>query len=156
MRIFIPFTHLRCETFLACPGAILYPLSDHEKGYGVYWLDRWMAGETFINVEQDVVPLHGVLEEMWNCPEPYCRTEYAYPYAGSRIDTSPIGCAKFSDQFIAANYGLFPQKGLHWHDPQHLILNASLNKGHVHNPPSLHIHVSDDWPLDARRKYQTP
>ena len=156
MKIFLPFTHLRCETYLACPGATLVPLFDHDKGYGVYWMERWMEKETFINVEQDVVPHAGVLQEMWDCPEIYCRTEYSYPYAGSRIDTSPIGCAKFSAEFIAMHSGLFPNKGLHWHDPQHLILNATLNKAHVHGPPSLHLHVQDDWPLDAKRRYQTP
>ena len=155
MNVYLPFTHLRCETYEACLGAKLIPLRDHEKSYGYYWHDIWEKGETFINVEQDVVPLAGVLEEMWNCPHPYCRTEYSYPWAGSRIDTSPIGCAKFSSEFIAQYPKIF-LRGIVWHEPQHVILNASLNKGHVHNPPSLHLHVADDWPLEALRRFKTP
>lgn len=164
MKIYLPFTHLRSETYLSAKAAIdsepfsyfaLCPLSDHEHGYADYWMNRWLEGETFINLEQDVVPVGGVLAAMWNCPEPYCRTEYSYPYAGAPIHTSPIGCAKFTSEFIARHHGIFV-RNQHWHDPQHQILNASLNKGHVHDPPSVHLHINSDWPLDARRKYETP
>lgn len=155
MRIFIPFTHLRSETLTACVDATLVALKDKEWGYADYWITRWQDGEKFINVEQDVVPMSGVLEEMWNCREPYCKTDYCYPFAGSRIDVSPVGCAKFSSEFIAAHPAIFTRH-LHWHEPQHIIINASLNKAHVHGPPSLHLHVGEDWPLDARRKYATP
>lgn len=159
MNIFLPFTHLRAETYLACKAATALvtavPLQDHEWSYADYWIERWQAGETFINVEQDVVPTPEVLHSMWDCPEPYCLAQYCYPWAGAPIDHSPIGCAKFSDSFIAAHQGLFVRH-LHWHEPQHLIINASLNKFHLHLPPALHLHVNDQWPLDARRKYDTP
>lgn len=164
MRIFIPFTHLRSETYLACINAAqalsndcvnIWPIRDHEHGYADYWVERWQEGRKFINVEQDVVPHKSVLEEMWDCPEDYCICQYAYPWAGSPIDHSPIGCAKFSEHFIAAHQGIMLHRQ-HWHEPQHIIINATLNKFHLHTPPALHLHVTDQWPMDARRKYETP
>lgn len=157
MRIFVPFTHLRCETFIACQKyeATLVPLYDHQKDYGKYWARRWEEGLPFINCEQDVVPVSTALQEMWDCPHDYCRTDYRYPWAGSPVDVSPIGCAKFSAGFIAANRSLC-FNGTHWHEPQYLILNASLNKAHVHQPASLHLHITPDWPLDARNQYGVP
>ena len=152
MRIFIPFTKLRCETYLACPGAVLVPLRNHELDYALYWQERWREGESFINVEHDVVPRPSTLQEMWDCPEDYCLLQYAYPWEGSPIDHSPIGCAKFSSNFIAGHQILFLQ-GQHWHDPQHQIIGASLNKYHLHHPPALHLHVTEDWPLAPRRQY---
>lgn len=59
--------------------------------------DLWHDGETFLTVEQDIVPAAGALEEMANCPEPWCAFAYEYPpfghYAG-------MGCAKFSADLI--------------------------------------------------------
>lgn len=133
-------------------GLRLVPLRNHEHGYALYWQDVWRRGETFINVEHDVVPRVEVLREMWECPEDYCLTQYAYPWAGSPVTDSPIGCAKFSDRFIAQHQVLFLQ-GQHWHDPQHIIIGASLNRFHLHVPPSLHLHVSAEWPLSAKRQY---
>ena len=150
MRIFLPFTHLRCETFCACPGAILIPLLDHDRDYGKYWAERWREGLLFINVEQDVVPSLNAMKEMWNCPNPYCRLDYCYPHKPN--DSSPIGCAKFSAQFIAQNHGLLLQ-GCTYHDPQYMIISASLNKACVHQPPALHLHIDQNWPLDFKRKY---
>lgn len=154
MKIYIPFTHLRSETYGACPGANLYPIYDKEWGYADYWIERWRDCQTFINVEHDVVPCGDSLSEMWNCPEPYCLCNYIYPFAGSPVETSPIGCAKFSSEFISQHQGIFVRH-LHWHDPQHMIINASLGKYHLHQPPALHLHVDDTWPLDARRRYGT-
>lgn len=158
MRIYIPFTHLRSETYLACiraagPGGTnIIPIGDHEWGYADYWIEQWQKGETFINVEHDVVPRPEALIEMWDCPEPYCLCNYIYPYAESPVETSPIGCAKFSSDFIGSHQGIFVRH-LHWHDPQHVIIAAGLNKFHLHEPPALHLHVNENWPTDARRRY---
>lgn len=158
-NVFIPFTHLRSETYLASENAgcktTLWPIKDHEYGYADYWVERWTKGERFINLEQDVVPSIDLLWELWTCPEPYCIAQYAYPWAGSPVDHSPIGCAKFAPEFIARFPQLFVRR-LHWHEPQHLIIDRSLNKYHLHGPPALHLHVNDNWPNDARRKYDTP
>lgn len=162
MMILLPFTHLRSETYVACVKACdhfaqfhLVPITNHEFGYADHWVDAWQRGETFINVEQDVVPSPAALREMWECPAPYCKLDYIYPWSGSPRGVSPIGCAKFSKEFIAEHHGLFTGR-LHWHEPQYLILNASLNLAHIHEPPALHLHVTEDWPLDARRLYATP
>ena len=157
MRIFIPFTKLRVETYTACRRAErrvqLWPIENYHYGYAEYWIHRWQHGGRFINVEHDVVPVAEALTEMWHCPEDYCICNYRYPYAGSRIDTSPIGCAKFSAEFIAAHQGIFVHRQ-YWHEIQYLILNATLNKAHIHEPPAVHLHVQDDWPLDARKTYE--
>lgn len=157
MRIFVPFTHLRAETYSVCHalGAEFIPLLDHEKDYGRYWDQRWIEGESFINVEQDVVPTKVLLREMWDCPHDYCIAQYSYPWTGSPVDHSPIGCAKFSSGFIGANRQIV-FNGVVWHEPQYQIINASLNKFHQHYPNAMHLHVTADWPLDMRNKYDRP
>jgi hypothetical protein len=111
-----------------------------------------MAGERFINLEQDVVPSRFLLQEMWDCGEDYCIAQYSYPWPGSPIHHSPIGCAKFSAGFIGINRSIV-FNGVIYQEPQYQIINASLNKFHLHNPPALHLHVTEDWPLDVRNKY---
>jgi hypothetical protein len=95
MRIFLPFSELRAQTFMAVPGAILVPtIGDY--GYSKYLNERWEEGQTFINVEHDIVPTKEILESIWNCPEPLCVTAYE----GDPPQVSYLACVKISDNFI--------------------------------------------------------
>ncbi len=102
MRVFIPFTNLRVETYLAVPQAILVPLKDKEHGYGKYLWDRWQEMKTFINVEQDVVPTQEILQEMWGCEKNFCVTSFK-----ENEGPSLLGCVKFTGEFISQTPGLF-------------------------------------------------
>jgi len=66
-------------------------------------------------VEQDIVPAPGALQELAQCPQPWCAFAYEYPpfglYAG-------MGCAKFSRELLAQ----FPEAlsdTAAWYDAKH-------------------------------------
>lgn len=76
---------------------------------------RWVAGESFITLEQDIVPHEGALRELAACPEPWCAFAYEYPPFG---EYAGMGCAKFSRDLIAR----FPDAmtdTAKWSDDQH-------------------------------------
>lgn len=108
MRIFVPFTKLRAETMKAVPGATFVPLIG-DYAYSEYFQKRWEEGETFINVEHDVVPAPKVLESMWNCGNPVCVAGYVYPTPD--VEYKPEitygGCVKISKEFIQNNPDLW-------------------------------------------------
>ena len=95
IKIFVPFTNLRAQVMLAIPNAIFVPIVDKEFGYSQYFKERWEEGETFINVEHDVVPRKEILEEMMNCSEPLCVAGYSSSIPEA-TGISHIGCAKIS------------------------------------------------------------
>lgn len=98
MRIFIPFTNLRSETFAAVPGAILVP-THGEFGYSNYLKQRWDEGQTFINIEHDVVPTMAILQSMWDCPSPLCVTGHSD--VPGQPEASYLACVKIGADFIA-------------------------------------------------------
>jgi hypothetical protein len=106
IRIFVPFTSLRAQTFAALPNGIFVPLLDKFYGYGEYFRQRWEEGEQFINVEQDVVPRMDILQEMWNCSEPLCVAGYCSSIPEA-TGISHIGCAKISKSLILKSPGIF-------------------------------------------------
>lgn len=111
MKIFVPFARLRSETFIALPTAILVPLVG-DYAYAEYFRARWKEGETFINVEHDVMPPPKVLESMWNCESAICTTGYVYRDSPSDFQPEITygGCIKISQQFILEHPNL-------WDDP---------------------------------------
>lgn len=133
MRIFIPFTNLRVETYLAVPQAILVPLIDKEHGYGKYMWDRWQEGQPFINVEHDVVPSQEMLRELWNCPHTFCVTSYA-----ENEGPSLLGCVKFSEQFIFGTRGIFDNYP-NWKLCDTQVAKACMNMYHAHGTVQ-HVH----------------
>lgn len=106
MRIFVPFTNLKAQTFIALPDAKFIPLIDKYYGYSKYFKERWNEKQTFINVEHDVVPRLDILQEMWNCSEPLCVAGYCSSVEGA-TGTSHIGCAKISESLIRRFPDLF-------------------------------------------------
>jgi hypothetical protein len=102
LRLFVPHTAVQPATRIALAR---YPATYVElpkSDYAGYWRERWTEGQTFINVEHDVVPWPGALDALWRCESDWCAYGYqtdeqesAFPY---------LGCVKFSAAFIA----LFP------------------------------------------------
>ncbi len=107
MNIFVPFTALRAETWDAVwpmYGATLVPLLD-SKAYSRYFMRRWEETKTFINIEHDVVPTLAQLQELWNCPHPWC----ACGYTGECV-TPYLGCAKISTEFILTHPDMWVER----------------------------------------------
>lgn len=88
---------------------------DGEDAYHDLVAGCWAGRESFITLEQDIVPHDGALREMADCPEPWCAFAYDYPPFGSYAG---MGCAKFSADLIAR----FPDamaETAKWHDDAH-------------------------------------
>jgi len=109
---------LRAETACAAAACGLPSEAveiDGVSGYHDLVAARWAAGESFITLEQDIVPHEGALRELAECPEPWCAFAYEYPpfgrYAG-------MGCAKFSAELIARFPDALTETGT-WSDDGH-------------------------------------
>ncbi|SRR6266481_8251482 len=133
MRIFVPFTNLRVETYLSVPNAILVPLKDKEHGYGKYLWERWKESQPFINVEHDVVPTQEMIKGLWECQETFCVTSYS-----ENEGPSLLGCVKFSEKFISGTQGIFDNYP-NWKTCDNNISKACLDMWHNHGVVH-HVH----------------
>jgi hypothetical protein len=101
----------------------------------------WDRHEPFINLEHDVAPWPGALDELWNCSEQFCRFRYPVFPPGRLV--KGIGCVKFgfdvvntvtSDDWI----------DLAWWDLDGQIISSVKGAGfqiHEHNPPVAHVRL---------------
>jgi hypothetical protein len=74
--------------------------SGHPEAYASHLVNAWQAGEEFINVEHDVAPWPGALEQMWHCDAEFCY--FQYPMFPPGRHGSGIGCCKFGQSLIEA------------------------------------------------------
>lgn len=73
MQIFLPYTEIQPITRMAMRHYSYTAVRlDGDDAYSEYLGQRWAAGEDFINVEHDVAPWLGSIEELEECPEPWC------------------------------------------------------------------------------------
>lgn len=102
MKIYVPYTKLSEATQIALVGYDYIPVDVSVRGYSDFLLERWREGESFINIEHDVVPWPGAIEAIAECPEPWCG--YAY-HVGASLDPHPywhpmLGCVKIGAELI--------------------------------------------------------
>jgi hypothetical protein len=108
-----------------------------EFTYGQTLTRYWQAGETFINVEHDIVPWPGALEALWACDRPaWCGYEYPVGYSG-KFGRS-LGCVLFHDAFLRTH------PDVSWTDVPWSTLDASIYRTmgqtwHTHVPPVAHL-----------------
>lgn len=108
MNIWIPHVIIEAETMAALgPYKVNFAEMDDDEGYPRFLKARWDAGETFINVEHDVVPWAGALESLWNCEHPWCAFAYADEIYAEDNHTPVFGCCKFSSSFMKATAGVW-------------------------------------------------
>lgn len=104
MRIFVPYTHLE-EATAGCLIPYSFtaaPILDLDFGYFDYWRWRWRDGETFVNVEHDIVFHRGAIEALAECPGDWC----CFPYDGG-ADSLCMGLMKVTDRLIVAHPKVF-------------------------------------------------
>lgn len=86
-----------------------------ENSYWVTMAALWDQRETVITLEQDIVPVRGQMQELLDCPEPWCAYAYEYPpfglYAG-------MGCTKFSKELMERFPDALIETGK-WSDSKH-------------------------------------
>ena len=112
-NIYLPYTIIQPATLIALIGYNYYPIKTDDKyTYSEYFKDRWQVGETFINVEQDIIVWPGAIESLWNCPKEFCAHDFHLPNHRKRnleTDTRscPIGLVKITKEFIEKTPGLW-------------------------------------------------
>lgn len=108
----------------------------------------WSLGETFLIVEHDVLPWPGALEELEQCPFPWCSCTYLIKR--SKLNTQGygvfhgFGCTKFSAHLIKMLPDVWDQiESRHWKhlDAQFYTQALACDQiPHPHRPPAIHLH----------------
>lgn len=151
MRVLVPHTDLRGQvrTALDASGWRWEPVdvSSADTAYTRMLSTLWIVGETFTLVEHDVVIRPGVLDELNDCPHPWC----AFPYALRDTTVAGLGCTKFTAELIAAHPHAVAQTWAehteahprgHWcnlDDRLTRVLTAARATRHLHGPPVEHL-----------------
>ena len=133
---------------------MLVPLTDRMNGYGAYFKERWDARESFISVEQDVVPIGGLIAGMIACESEICFASYIYPGQPERLERGTyLGCVKITERFMDRTPDLFDAQPLDWHKPEALIWNALQVNPPCYHDSALHLHVDSRWPIAEINRY---
>jgi hypothetical protein len=126
------------------------PTAYHEA-FAVWWAD----GEAFCVVEQDIVIFPGALDELRDCPEPWC----GRPYSLSTGYGAYLGCTRFSASLLRSRPSLMGDiDGLRFDGtPRRMwgrldtrlkqVLEDSGISMHVHWPAVGHLNPAQQPPI---------
>ena len=96
--VYCPYTRVgeATEVFLANPSTVPYPVvmvdvSAGPWGYHDYMAGAWRRRKDFINIEHDVIPWPGAIQELMSCSEPWC----FFGYQDQCKDVAANGAAMF-------------------------------------------------------------
>src|ERR1035437_9438761 len=142
-NLVVPFVvgRLSGATRAAVPDATFVRMIDDQS----YWrlLCRyWKLGQTFIVVEQDVVPTRAQIDTLWACPADWC----AFAYDMNGIVSPALGCTKFSAALLERTAGLpaaIISEHRHWQSLDAMIIGELHRRRfteHVHEPAVRHLH----------------
>jgi hypothetical protein len=140
--IFVPYANLHPYTKLALDGYgwIGVDVSLLDTDYPDYFAQRWTEGKTFINIEHDVSFPAGLLEEISECPEPWCGVGYSPGGCGTAPQDlvtqrgAALGVVKFSAEFITGTADLWTREwttSRHWAHCDGWINDAANEAGFV-------------------------
>lgn len=158
MRVVVPFTDLRPETYRAArdwvDGCEFVGMED-DYAYGRLLRKLWREGEDFLLVEHDMNWTREQIARMDECEHGYC----ANPYPWTTTVGPALGFTRFSEDFIArypdaveiatripSNYG----------DPGHwkqldVWLMAAVLRDYYHEQPHCHLppveHLNEEQAL---------
>lgn len=154
MKTIIPYVgELDSRVTDAAPEATPIELVS-EAGYFELLSRMWRRGESFINIEHDIVVWPETLTQLAECPFDWCVSTYASADWGSQAPK--LGCAKFSAKLLAEHPDIMQQVGTiendgvparHWaHLDYRLSKVLWLNgvREHQHAPPEYRMveHIS--------------
>ena len=148
-------------------------LGKGKERYFQFFHETWRAGETFLNIEQDIEIHAAVIPSMEKCPEPWC----LYPYSGAISPGPPIsnfllkkslGCTRFSAELLTAHPHLLddvPSRDWQRLDAEVFPRLDWLGyTPHFHWPYVLHHHVyngvcsceyeHEEFPVDREGRYK--
>lgn len=125
--------------------------------YGETMHRYWQMGDTFINVEHDIVPYPGALEALDECEHEFCGYDYPIGHAGilGPGRGSALGCVKFDRKLMQDYPNLSrPWRYIPWNQldagiftslkdkiPNPTIVNTRWTHfcWHEHLPPVAHL-----------------
>ena len=122
---------------------------DRDEAYYNLLTDLW-AKDGFTIVEHDIVVWPGAIQQLQDCPEPWCVFPY-YSSVGWIIDG--LGCTKFSRELVQGHPDVlkppFPVCCAHtkyWCGLDRLLAHSLVSQGiqpHVHSPAV--VNLNDRW-----------
>jgi hypothetical protein len=133
VRVYIPFTNLKAETFYALESVfpVLVPLLN-PTDYSKFFIKQWKKGVSFIVVEHDVVVTPEQIESLITCPQPWC----GYSYRAH--DHNPyFGCVRFREDFIQRHKDLWVERP--WGNCDVFLANHATIPYHPHGHVG-HLH----------------
>lgn len=142
VNIFLPYTKFYPATPISLIGFNYQPVkTEGEFGYSQYFKDRWAEGQTFINIEQDVVVWPGAIRALWQCPHDWCVHDFHLPNHQTRnLENEkvgvPIGCVKISAEAIRRTSGIWDEPSL-WEYCEQKLTKELIKSGltpHQHHP----------------------
>lgn len=145
LRIVVAAVSDQCPAVLALRMEGFEPevtVMEDDLHYGRFLREHWARG-AFINVEHDVAPWPGAIQQLWDCREPFCG--FGYPVGTTDWLIYSMGCIKFGQELLDANPGL-PDR---WQDEPWTSLDGKVvnpicealgvEDFHRHGPPVAHV-----------------
>lgn len=101
MKVVCCYTALNPTVRLSHPDGVIYhDCNGSVDNYHNYFVYEWQKGERFINVEHDVIVPPNRLQELWDCPKPWCIIPYPYTGHPDKYLTYSLGVAKFHESLM--------------------------------------------------------
>ena len=151
-----------------------YDVSHSNQAYHDIFVKEWAIGERFINIEQDMIVAPTThesiarLEELWDCPKPWCTIPYFHlkeqEQTPQLTTTYGLGVAKFHEALMRFYPDLImdterdADTDMHLHPSRHWIVLADRIASrlrlfgyiqHVHWPVCIHNHRSPEYYLTS-------
>lgn len=141
-------------------GAVFVDVTGDRFGYHRLFRGAWERGESFINLEQDILPTVAQLDEMWQCESDWCSLEYPFPNV-FEPDQPPtlmtsFGCVKFGGRLLRRDIFHEPplRKPVPWNDLDARVISTVREDPvtgewyfpHVHGR-ARHLSVEADYPI---------
>jgi hypothetical protein len=142
VKVVVPYTKLHPVTKLVLESYglnIAYRALADEYAYGRLLESIWSAGESVVIIEQDVVPWHGAVEELYQCPGLWCSCTYRI-HGGYGIYHG-LGCTKISSALMSLLPNLWKEP-VRWDVADQRLwfaARAIRQEPHPHRPPVIHL-----------------
>lgn len=171
-NVHVPYTYVREATYLFLlqqtekSMVSWHDVSEDRWAYTDYLQDMWDRGQTFINVEHDVVPWPGALEQLMDCPNPWCFFGYRQALDVAANGGAPFGLVKLDERIIAGLPRVWQEMRVHYRDHDqawryndiHFFAHARAQGWHPHQhvPSVLNAHPPEPQFVDPEVTLQCP
>lgn len=156
MNVVLPWTQDHPEVYKALRAAVKSFRNPYvgrsDRDYFWTLSELWEGGEPFVIVEHDVIVRPNSINELEQCPWPWCA--FAVRYGDG--STPGLGCAKFTAEVMRAAPDALDRVArmsddehppMHWCRLdwwlQHMVLPGYGFTQHVHGPPLEHLRDYD-------------